>query len=67
MAAASRQVDRVADRVARAAVADPLQADAADLSAEAVRLLAAQRAFQTAVKLARTADEMQKKALGLLA
>ena len=68
LAAASEQVERAAERLSRAGVdvATPT-GDSADLSEEMVRLLAAKTAFQTAVQIAQTADEINDHTLDILA
>ncbi len=67
LAAARQQVEQVAGTLARNGTADPAQADAANLSEEIVKLLVAQRAFETNVKVARTALEVERSALDILA
>ena len=68
LAAASEQVERAAERLSRAGVdvANPT-GDSADISEEMVRLLAAKAAFQTAVQIAQTADEISDHTLDILA
>jgi hypothetical protein len=67
MAAATQQLNDVADRVARSASPDPAQFDTVDISAEAVKLLSARSAFEVAVRVARIANETEKAVLDLLA
>jgi flagellar hook protein FlgE len=67
LAAASDQVDRIAERVSRAGLdLESPTGDVVDLSEEMVRLLAAKTAFQVAIKLAQTGDEMAEHTLDLL-
>jgi flagellar basal body rod protein FlgG len=61
LAAAAEQVDRVARQLASPT------GDVVDLSEEMVKLLAAKQAFQTAVKLVQTADELAEHTLDILA
>ena len=60
LAAASEQVERVAERISRTG-------DVVDLSEEMIQLLAAEAAFKTAVKVVHTAEEMAQHTLDLLA
>ncbi len=64
LAAASDQVDRIAERISRAGLSPG--GDAVDLSEEMVGLLAARTAFRVAVEIARTGDEMAEHTLDLL-
>jgi len=66
MAVARGMLEQVAQRLSRSAATEPGQAGAVVLSEEMVRLLVAKRSFQTAVKLAQTAAEIEKRTLDLL-
>jgi hypothetical protein len=63
--AAIRQIDQAADNLSR--LADPSSAAQIDVSTEAVRLLSARSAFLANVKLARAANELDKKLVDLMA
>jgi hypothetical protein len=66
LAAASDQVDRIAERISRAGLdLESPNGDVVDLSEEMVRL-AAKTAFQVAIKLAKTGDEMAEHTLDIL-
>jgi hypothetical protein len=65
MQAAEQSLDNTARRVA-SGTAGP-SPDVADLSADAVALMNARNEFAANANLARTADEMQKQVLDLLA
>jgi hypothetical protein len=65
MQAAEQSLDNTARRVA-SRTADS-SVDTADLSADAVALMNARNEFAANANLARTADEMQKQVLDLLA
>jgi len=67
VAAARGQLDRVAERLSRSAVSDPSPTDRVDISHEMVGLLTARSTMKTAVQLARTAEEVQRHAINLLA
>jgi len=67
IAAASEQVERVAERVSRAGVDVTNPGDVVDLSEEMIQLLAAKAAFQTAIKIAQTAEEITEHTLDILA
>ena len=67
MAAATQQLNDVADGVARSASLDPAQSDTVDISEQAVKLLSARSAFEVAVRVARIANETEKSLLDLLA
>jgi len=67
---AGKQVDQAAQGIRRAAaiqVENPEPRDQADLSAEAVKLLAGRTAFKAGVALAKTADEIAEQTIDLLA
>lgn len=72
MSAAREQLDLAAEGIRRATSprvsGEPrqVQGDRVELSEAAVRLLAARTAFKAAVELARTADEIDREAIGLL-
>jgi flagellar hook protein FlgE len=65
LAAASDQVDRIAERISRVGLESP-GGDVVDLSEEMVGLLAAKTAFRVAIKIAQTGDEMAEHTLDLL-
>ena len=52
---------------ARIAAVSPETSDSVDLSSEMVAMLAARNQFQTNAHVIRTADDMQKKLLDMLA
>lgn len=64
LAAASDQVDRIAERISRAGLSPT--GDVADLSEEMVGLLAARTAFRVAIEIARVGDEMAQHTLDLV-
>jgi flagellar hook protein FlgE len=64
MQRAETQLDGTATRMARL-VAAP-NSDRVDLSAEAVRILAARNEFEANVKIAQVGDEMQQSTLSLI-
>ena len=68
LTAASEQVERVAERVSRVGL-EPTSptGDEVDISEEMVKLLAAKREAQAAVKLVQTADEIAEHTLDILA
>jgi flagellar basal body rod protein FlgG len=57
------QVDQSARRISGAATSS----DSVDLSTETVALLSAKNAFEANLKLAQTADQMERSAINLLA
>jgi flagellar basal body rod protein FlgF len=63
LAGAARQAELAADGLSRAGGAGA----AADVAEEAVRLIAAQRQFETALRVAQAGDEMARRTLDLLA
>ena len=65
LAAASDQVDRIAERISRVGLEVP-GGDVVDLSEEMVALLAARTAFQVAVQIAQVGDEMARHTLDML-
>ena len=68
LAAAAERAKSAAEGVSRAAAqATANDVDSANLSEEAVRLLAASREFEAAVELARTGDELARTTIDLLA
>lgn len=64
---AVERVDQAAEGIQRATRPSVAIEDKADLSLQAVSLLVAKNGYDAAVKLAKTADEIQKKAIDLLA
>ena len=65
---ALEQADRAAEEVRRAtAPAREPAGDQVDLSTAAVKLLAARTAFSVGIELAKTADEIDREAINLLA
>ena len=68
MQRAEAGVNRAATRIARLEMRPAPQAlaDRVELSAEILNLIESKNAFAAATKIARTADEMQKLALGLM-
>jgi len=67
LAAASDQVDRIAEKISSAGLdLESPTGDVVDLSEEMVRLLAAKTAFQVAIKLAQTGDEMAEHTLDIM-
>ena len=67
IANALKQFDRAAESVQRATAPDVEGADEVDLSTAATQLLAARTAFEAAIKVAQTADEVEQHAIDLLA
>jgi hypothetical protein len=68
MTQALEDVEHAAAAIARATQPQSVVAgDRADLSTEAVQLLAASRAFEAAAELAKTADEVAEATIDLLA
>ncbi len=65
MQAAIRQMDQAADNLSR--LGDPAAAARINISVEMVRLLSARSAFLANVKLARAANELDKKLVDLMA
>lgn len=66
---AARQVDQAAEGVRRVNTIEadlPEVTDQADISTEALRLLAGRTAFQAGVALAKAASDMQQQAIDLL-
>lgn len=61
---AQSTLQKTAERVA---TVSPESSDSVDLSSEMVAMLAARNQFQTNAAVIRTADDMQKKLLNLLA
>lgn len=64
---AIERVDRAAEGIQQATQPSGAIEDHADLSTEAVRLLVAKDGYDAAIKLAKTADEINRKAIDLLA
>ena len=62
---AQSQVEQSARRIA--AGAQSTSGDTVDLAGEIVSLLSARNAFETNLKLAKTADELERSAIDLLA
>jgi flagellar hook protein FlgE len=61
---AQATLQKTAERVA---TVSPESSDSVDLSSEMVAMLAARNQFQTNAAVVRTADDMQKKLLNMLA
>jgi flagellar hook protein FlgE len=64
---ALERVDQAAEGINRATQPSSRVDDQGDLSTEAVRLLVAKNGYDAATQLAKTADEMSRKAIDLLA
>jgi hypothetical protein len=67
---AVKQVDDAAEGIRRAVAIDvenPALADQADISTEAINLLAGRTAFRAGVELVKAADEMALQTIDLLA
>ena len=62
MHAAESSLNRTASRIASL----PVAADSVDLSAEMVKMLQARNSFDANVKVAKTADEMDRSTLSML-
>jgi hypothetical protein len=65
--AASAGVEKAVEGVRRAAAPSGAAQDSASLSEEAVRLLVAAREYESAIELARTADEIAEATIDLMA
>ncbi len=66
LAEAQKQLNSAAEGVERAARPASEPGDSVDLSAEAVKLLAAKTSYVAALALAKTADEIEQHAIDLL-
>lgn len=64
---AMERVDRAAEGIQRATQPSGSIEDHVELSTEAVSLLVAKSGYDAAIKLAKTADEIDRKAIDLLA
>jgi hypothetical protein len=64
---AHERVAQAAQGLREATAAGPALDDQVDLSAEALRLLVAKDGYDAAIELAKTADEMSRRAIDLLA
>jgi hypothetical protein len=64
---AAERVDQAAEGISRATHPARSLEDQLDLSTEAVRLLVAKNGYAAAIGLAKTADEVNKQAIDLLA
>ena len=64
---AVEQFDEAAEAVRKATSSNPGTADRVDLSSAAVKLLAARTAYQAAIEVAKSADEISEHAIDLLA
>jgi len=64
---ALERVDQAAEGVSKATQLSVGVDDQVDLSTEAVRLLVAKNGYDAAIDLARTADEVSRRAIDLLA
>ena len=67
---AVKQVEQAAEGIRRAAAIDidnPAGSDQADISTEAIKLLTGRTAFRAGIALARTADEIERQGIDLLA
>jgi len=67
IANALKQFDRAAESVQRATAPEAATGDEVDLSTAATQLLAARTAFEAAIKVAKTGDEIERHAIDLLA
>jgi hypothetical protein len=67
---AIKQVDQAAEGIRRASAIDaenPAATDQAEISAEAIKLLAGRTAFQAGIALAKAAGEIEQQTIDLLA
>ena len=67
LAQAQEQFNRAAEGVSRASTPAPLGEDQVDLSEQIVKLLTAKTSYRTAIELAKTADDLTRESLDLLA
>jgi hypothetical protein len=67
LAAAERRLERSADRLARAPLADGVGADSISLSEDALALMAARNAYEMNLQVLEVGDGMTKKLLDFLA
>ena len=67
VAAAERRLERSADRLARAPLADGAGADSISLSEDAVALIAVRNAYEMNLQVLEVSDKMLKKLVDFLA
>ncbi len=63
---AVQQFDKAAEGIRRATSSDPETSDRVDLSVAAVDLLSARTAYQAAIEVAKSAEEISEHAIDLL-